>query len=263
MPRLLGRVIPGMMVKRGTPSLRLRGEVRLLGERDLDVAVGAVGRRASEGAALGAVGVDSRRSAAASRRRSRSAGDRSGSRRPADRRPGAMPSRSSCAAGPMPESSKRRGESNAPAQRITSPAAIVSGAVVALDDDAASVGAVHRQPENPGVGLEMQVRSIQHRRDEGAVGVEPLAVGDRRLVPAGAVERAAVERSGCAETRPGSPPRPSPRRADCADAAPPGAATSPARRTSCADAIPTPSRGTRSRPSRRNPTRRRAGRPCR
>ena len=57
MPRLFGRVIPGMMVKRGTPSLRLRSEMRLLGERNLDVAVGAVRSRAGKGAALGGVGV--------------------------------------------------------------------------------------------------------------------------------------------------------------------------------------------------------------
>ena len=58
-PRLFGRVIPGMIVKRGRPSFALRREVGLLGERDLDVAVGAVRRRAGEGAALGAVGVES------------------------------------------------------------------------------------------------------------------------------------------------------------------------------------------------------------
>jgi hypothetical protein len=40
----------------------------------------------------------------------------------------------------------------------------------------------------------MQVWSIQHRRDERAIGVEALTVGNRRLVPADAVKRAAVER---------------------------------------------------------------------
>ena len=126
-------------------------------------------------------------------------------------------------------------------------------AIVALDDYTLSAGAVHREPEHASVSLQMQIRSIQDRRDERAVGVETLAIGDRRLVPAGAVQGAAVERRVIRESRPGSPLRPSPRSRRCGDPGPPDGATLRARRTPSA-LNANPSRSTPRRPSGRNPT---------
>ncbi len=170
----------------------LRREVRLLGVGDLDVARLA-GGRAGEGAPLGTVGVEGRhRPGRVVDDADQQVVDQPLPHRQVDHRPHPDLLEVRHRPDPRAQQQPRRLEHPGTEDRLPRPDRLDRPARAA-DPDAGHPPVPERQPDDVGPGAHRQVRLPAHRLDEGAVAVDPLPVADRRAVPAGAVEDAAVE----------------------------------------------------------------------